>query len=415
MSHTILLYGATGFSGRLIAAEGERTDMGNGDGPPEYRMLLAGRDGAALEKLADEHRMEYRVFSLDDRAEVKRGLSDVDVLINAAGPFAWTADHLVKGALDAGCDYVDINGEADVYMKLDDFGRYAAQRGLAMVCSAGHTAAASDLLLHAALQQLREAKVVREGSELGTVRIAMSRIMNLSRGSAETLWRSLREQVTVVRMGEVEDGRGETKREQVLWHEPVGRLERTFDFRDYGRSDEDLKRDLRIASAANLVDTLTARLTVARNKLSVHSIESYVETGTAGRIGYQLGTLLAPVAAIPWVRDLARLQISALPEGPTRQELRTETHVILLEIEDPVRSRIINWRWQTPNAYQFTAQVVVAVAKKVAEDKPAMEKLTGWLTPAEVLQPQKEDLTGDPGPLRGCRLDDRKRLAPGSA
>ena len=60
-------------------------------------MVLAGRDGErAREARRDEHGMEYRVFGLDDRDEVRRGLRDVDVVINAAGPFAWTAERLVK-------------------------------------------------------------------------------------------------------------------------------------------------------------------------------------------------------------------------------------------------------------------------------------------------------------------------------
>ena len=130
---------------------------------------------------------------------MRRALRDVDLLINAAGPFALTAERLAKDALDAGCHYVDINGEIDVYKKLDDLGRYAMQRGRAMVSSAGHTAAASDLLLEAALRALAARTDLDCGRDLGAVRIAMSRIMTLSRGSAETVWRSLREQVTVVR------------------------------------------------------------------------------------------------------------------------------------------------------------------------------------------------------------------------
>jgi saccharopine dehydrogenase (NAD+, L-lysine-forming) len=411
MSHTVLLYGATGFSGRLIAAEGQRAGMASQDGAPEHRMVLGGRDGNSLEELADKHGMEYRTFSLDDRDDIKRGLRGVDVLINAAGPFAWTADRLVKGALDEGCHYVDINGEIDVYKKLDDFGRYAAQRKLAIVCSAGYTAAASDLLLDAALDHLHYGSDLDDGPELGAVRIAMSRVMNLSHGSAETLWRSLREQVTVVRTLEAKDKQGNVTRESTLWYEPVGKLERTFDFRDHGPRNKTVVADLRIASAANLVDTLTARLTVARRKFSVKRIESYVEAGTVARIGYQLGTLLAPVAAIPWVRFLAEQQIGLLPSGPTKPELRDEKQIVLLEIEDPLRTKIIDWRWETPNAYQFTAQVVVEIAKETTKGAAV-----GWLTPGAVLQPRKDQLTGGGGgALRDCRLDDRTVLASGTA
>jgi short subunit dehydrogenase-like uncharacterized protein len=417
MSHTILLYGATGYSGRLIAAEGAQS-MSDGADVPGYRMVLAGRDGREVARLAREHGMEARVFGIEDRQRVISELRDVDVVINAAGPFALTAGHLAKGALGAGCHYVDINSEAEVYMKLDDLGRHAAQRGLAMVSGAGHTAAASDLLLHAALDQLRRPETPGygpgKGTELGAVRIAVSRIISLSRGSLETLWRSLREQVRVVRavrVAKAEDDRTyEPQAASVLWHEPVGKLERTFDFFDPAAPPDDPEKqrnqsDLRIASAANLVDTLTARLTLDSHGFLADRIESYLEAGSAARAFYQLGPLLAPLAALPLTRDLARVQLSALPVGPTPQERRAETHCIVLEIEDAFQTRIVHWGWHTPNPYDFTAQVVVQVARAVASgDWP------GWRTPAEVLRPVRKDLTAQAGYLRGCHLHARRTI-----
>ncbi len=170
MTYRVLLYGATGYSGRLIAAEAKARDMAKAQTPREFRMILAARDGKRLREVAEENCMDYRVFALDDRAEIRSGLDGIDVLINAAGPFARTAEPLAKAALQAGCHYVDINGEVDVYMKLDDLGWRAARRNLAMVCGAGNTAAASDLLLDSALRGL-----ARDKNELGTVRIAVSR------------------------------------------------------------------------------------------------------------------------------------------------------------------------------------------------------------------------------------------------
>jgi short subunit dehydrogenase-like uncharacterized protein len=410
MGRTILLYGATGYSGRLIAAEAERVGM-HADGPGVQRMVLAGRDGPVLARLAHERNMDHRVFGLEDRAEVTQGLTEIDVVINAAGPFALTGNHLAKGALVAGCHYVDINGEADVYMKLDDLGRHAAQRRLAMVCGGGHTAAASDLLLAAALRTLRDAEGSdADGSgdsrELAAVRIAMSRITTLSRGSTETVFRSLREQVTVVRMGQVQDRRGQPMAAHVLWHEPAGKLERTFDFGRTRKSGAGQKQpDRQIASAATLVDTLTARLTLESLLFSAHRIESYVETGTIGRIGYQVGTFLAPVAALPVSRTLTRLLINNLPPGPAPEDLESERHSVVLEIEDRFYNKIVDWCWQTPNPYEFTSRVVIEIARNIGEDGQ-----TGWLTPSQVLIPDRDQLTAASGYLRGCRLNQRRSL-----
>ena len=80
MSYSILLYGATGFSGRLIAARGKNM-------PGDCRLILAARDGSELRKVADQNNMEFRVFALDDHNEICNHIDDIDVIINAAGPF----------------------------------------------------------------------------------------------------------------------------------------------------------------------------------------------------------------------------------------------------------------------------------------------------------------------------------------
>jgi hypothetical protein len=218
----------------------------------------------------------------------------------------------------------------------------------------------------------------------------------------------------MVRAGEVVDLNGRVRKGHVLWHEPVGKFERTFDFFDPSQDDsgshrlrppDSRQRDLRIASAANLVDTLTARLTVERHSFLAHRIESYVEAGNTGRLVYQVGPLLAPLAAMPWARDLARLQLNALPAGPTPQERATETHFIVLEIEDPFQNRIVHWGWRTPNPYDFTARVVVEIARAI----PAL-KQDGWRTPSDVLRPTKADLIAPSGYLRGCELHERRTI-----
>jgi short subunit dehydrogenase-like uncharacterized protein len=386
MALNILLYGATGYSGRLIASE---MKLVSDEEPGAYQMILAGRDAVHVRALAQDLGFDHRIFGLDDPNDAGRGMDGIDVVINAAGPFAWTAERLAKIALATKSHYVDISGEADVYRKLDDLARYAESRQLALVCGAGFWAAASDFLLDGALRSLSGK------AELGAVRIAMSRIRTPSRGSAATVWRSLREQVIVVRRSPPDKGR-----RLVLWHEPVGKLERIFDFSHSAST----QRDRRIASAASLVDTLTARLTVARHNLSPRTIESYVEMGPKRRAIYQLGASLAPIAALPAVSALAQRGLRLVPEGPTKEQRERENHIVLLEIDDAYSAPLIDWRWETPNVYQFTAQLAVAVATQVAKTRPI-----GWLTPAQALARLQElPLTSQVGPFRGCNLDKRE-------
>ena len=404
MSHTILLYGATGYSGRMIVDEIlSRAAVPPADGGP-FRLILAGRRGRRLAEMAEPLGLEYRVFGLESRDEVTPFLADVDVVVNAAGPFEFTAIRLAKAALASDSRYVDINGESSVYMQLDDLGRHAADRGLPLLCSAGHSSAASDMLVNAALGELLHGAPPPKPSdpaiELGAIRIAMSRVLSLSRGSVETLLRSVREQVTVVRRRPPTNPDPSAISQQILWHEPVGKLERTVYFADPRDIDGNAaSRKPRIVTGANLVDTLSARLTVERHGFVADRIESYVEADAATRAAYQVGAYFAPVAALPVTRRLARLQLAALPAGPTPEELRTERHTIVLEIEDPYQSRIVDWHWHTPNPYVFTAQVVVEIAMRICRTD-----LIGWLTPSDLLDMRRPELTAHDGFLRGCRL-----------
>jgi short subunit dehydrogenase-like uncharacterized protein len=391
---TVLLYGATGYSGRMLAAEAASNGMSDRDPYSGCRMILAGRDADALRKLGREHGMEARVFGLDDRDDIAESLDGIDVVLNAAGPFAFTAETLAKAALQARCHYVDINGEVDVYRKLDDLIRFASQRGLTMVASAGHMAAASDSLLDAVLGGWTYNGKLRQHEELGAIRIALSRIAGFSRGSAETVTRSLREQVAVFRRVKRKDRNGQPYSEMVLWHEPVGKLERTFDFGANG--DERKNEHQRIASAANLVDTLTARHTVERYYVTAHSIESYMEAGSVARFANQVGAIVAPLTTCKLLRAAARTPIGLFPVGPTAEELTEEKHAVVLEIEDRFRQRRA-FRLETPNVYQLTAQLAVAVAQQVAL-KPGVG---GWRTPAEYLRPLDSSKNAA---WRGCHI-----------
>ena len=406
----VLLYGATGFSGGLIAAVGKARGMtkwGN-----DFRMTLAARDGAKLRSIADKNDMDFRVFSLDNLNEVRKQLVGFKVVINAAGPFAFTAKALANAALGVPCHYVDINSEFDVYRTIDDFGPKAEQRGIAMVSGAGSSAAASDVLLDKALSKLLADGKVKADEPLRAVRIAVSQSKDITSGGAATIARSLREQVAVIRY----DPNAKREKQIQISHEPVGKLERAFDFglrpgdpepvtsTERGKSK---KAPLRIASAVNMVDTLTAKHTLVRNGLRADTIESYMEMGSLSRIAYQVGGALSPFTSLPWVRALTAAQPQLLPDCLSQSEQDQDPSVVVIEIEDRFRTLLVDWRWKTPNVNQFTAQLVVGTARNVASCGA-----TGWVTPAQALRPielnSEFEVKGDE--FQGCELEERQSV-----
>ena len=68
-----LIYGAYGYSGKLIAHQAKKRG---------YQPILAGRNEDALEPVGRHLAFQYKAFSLDSIDEVKKQLEDVDLVIN---------------------------------------------------------------------------------------------------------------------------------------------------------------------------------------------------------------------------------------------------------------------------------------------------------------------------------------------
>lgn len=389
MANKVLIYGAGGFSGRLIArAAAARWPVGAG-----VQLLLGGRRADTLAPLAQELGLPTRVFALDDASALDGALAELGLhtVVNAAGPFADTALPLAQAAVRRGRHYVDITGEADVYQRVDDLGYVAAQAGATLVCGAGHSAAVSDLMLEQALAEIAAADAA---AEVGSIRIAFGAVGAVSQGSVRTAWRSVREQVVVVR------GHPAT-RELRQTHLPTGQLERCFDF----------GAGPRIASAANLLDLHTARLTAQRaldrGRLQrVRAIEAFIEVDDAARLFLQMGPLVAPLLALPGVGQAVRAAVAGLPEGPGASERARGHHQVLLQIDDGCGGRLADWRLETPDPYVFTAETVLGVVDGLLS-RAQGPTLAGWRTPAELFDVAAVFAQPQQGLLRDCRLHRR--------
>ena len=105
MNGRIMIYGATGYTGKLMANSAKKLGL---------NPLLAGRNGAKLKAVADPLGFEYRTFSLDNAAALDAGLSEVQAVLHIAGPFSQTSRPMLDACLRTKRHYLDITGEIDV-------------------------------------------------------------------------------------------------------------------------------------------------------------------------------------------------------------------------------------------------------------------------------------------------------------
>ena len=103
MPPRIVLFGATGYTGRLVARELRATST---------HVVLAGRDRLRLDALAGElGGLEVAVADSARPDSVRALVGEGDVLVTTVGPFLVHGEAAVGAAVDAGAHYLDATGE----------------------------------------------------------------------------------------------------------------------------------------------------------------------------------------------------------------------------------------------------------------------------------------------------------------
>src|SRR5215831_17195479 len=129
----VLLLGAAGNSGQLIAAELAARGLS---------LRLAGRSLGSLEALAaalaaDGAATEVRAVDASDAASLAEVITGVGVVLSTIGPFARRAGPVIDACLAAAVPYVDIANEWPAVRGLLDRDEQARARGIALVTGAG--------------------------------------------------------------------------------------------------------------------------------------------------------------------------------------------------------------------------------------------------------------------------------------
>lgn len=153
--HDLVIYGATGFVGRLIAAH--IADQA----PSGLRVGLAGRSRAKLERVRSElpaNAHDWPLIEADsDAADSMAALAaSTRVLFTTVGPYAKYGLAVVEACARAGTHYGDLTGEvAFVREAINRFDDLARTSGARIVHSCGYDSVPSDLavlMLHQAAE-----------------------------------------------------------------------------------------------------------------------------------------------------------------------------------------------------------------------------------------------------------------------
>ncbi|MBB4346984.1 MULTISPECIES: saccharopine dehydrogenase family protein [Rhizobiaceae] len=301
----LMIYGATGYTGRMVAEHATRA------GTP---VVLGGRSKKPLADLAAKLGVEYRVFALDDDALIDRSLTDVAVIVNAAGPFLRTAKPMMEASIRNGVHYIDTAAELDSYRLAEQLGAEAVAAGVTLLPGGGGSVAMLGSLAGHAVARVKNPR---------SIRIAMHVAGGMSRGSAITATENISAE-TLARV----DG------ELVAVANSIQKL-------DFGQGAVD-----------SFQVTLPDLITIWR-ATGVSNIETFVHV-TGG--GFPQGDL------------------SALPDGPTEEERRENRYKAVAEVTD-ADGVVVRSILDTVNGYSFTAIAVAEAGRRVlnGEARPGFQ------------------------------------------
>ena len=148
----ILLFGATGYTGRLTAHALARRGA---------NFAIAGRNKSKLYDLADEvGGPEVRIAAVGDVNALVEALEDVKVLITTVGPFDELGDTAADAALRARVNYIDSTGEGSFIARLIERDTEARDAGICMASAMGFDEIPADVAATLATEGMDKADVV---------------------------------------------------------------------------------------------------------------------------------------------------------------------------------------------------------------------------------------------------------------
>lgn len=325
-----LLYGANGYTGRLILEEAKKTGL---------KPIIAGRNENEIKKLAQDTQLEFRIFSLDSLDELRQGLEQVDLVVNCAGPFIFTIDMFLTICLEKKIHYFDITGEIEVFEKAYAVNEQAVSRGVVICPGMGFDVVPTDCVAFMLKEKLN--------GEAHSLELAFHAQGGISQGTRKTAMLGGSSGVKIRRNGSIETVR-------------YGELQKEIHF----------SHKTKLCSAISWGDVFTAYISTGAPSVTVYaplpkSVKRY------GKFSFLLKF---------WITRFLIKKFFLRPQGtgPSAEVRSKSKSYIWGRIEGKTGFKEL--RLITPNGYSLTAKTVIAGILKFSE----LSEKKGYFTPASL-------------------------------
>jgi short subunit dehydrogenase-like uncharacterized protein len=333
MSMDWMIYGANGYTGKLIAREAKRRGLSP---------VLAGRS-ESVATLAQELDLQHRVFDLSDAAALRLGLDGMGMVLHCAGPFSATSAPMLEACLAVGAHYLDITGEIDVFAHCHAQDARAIERGIVVMPGVGFDVVPTDCLAAMLKRDLPGAIQLVLAFEAGG---------GPSPGTAKT---------SVEGLG----NGGRARIDGKLVRVPLAWKSRSFE------------RDGQQRSAMTIPwgDVYTAFVSTG-----IPNIEVYMAVSPSTIANVRRMRMLGPLLRTSFVQKRMKRRVEKTVRGPSDDRRDSTVTHVWGEVRD-ANGREVKRQLVTPNGYALTVTASLGIVERLLRGDAPL----GYSTPSQMM------------------------------
>jgi short subunit dehydrogenase-like uncharacterized protein len=316
-----MIYGANGYTGRLIAKQAKQRGL---------KPILAGRSRKTIEALAAETGFDSLIFNLDDRAALNDALKGVSSVLHCAGPFSATSQPMIQACLKNSCHYLDITGEISVFANAYRQSDEAMRADIVLMPGVGFDVVPTDCLAATLVNALPAATTMMLAFESGG---------KMSPGTAKSSVEGLA-------------GGGCVRRDGKLKWVPLAWKTREIRF----------KHGKRLAVTIPWGDVFTAYISTG-----VPDIEVYMAAPPSAILRMKRLRMVKPLLSMQWVQNVMKRRIEKSVTGP-EVGARQNSQMQLWGEVSSADGRSVSATMTTPDGYDVTVIASLGIVEYLLEN-----------------------------------------------
>lgn len=338
-----MIYGANGYTGSLIAAAAAQSSM--------PRPVLAGRNRRAIEEIARRHDCEFRIFDIaEDPSQIAPFIEDCSVVLNCAGPFAFTAKPMALACLQTRTSYSDITGEIAVFEALHGLDEQARGAKVLLLPGVGFDVVPTDCVARTVYTKMPDATYLR---------LAFAGLSSISAGTMRSALLGLADDSKVREDGNIRS---------IPYFSRAAKI--------------DLTERVQTYYAIPWGDVYTAHISTGIPNIEVYTNVPLSQRMLLGML-MPLRSMLGRAKAQSLFGAMGAM-LSPLVKGPGETVRRTARSRIEGLVKN-AEGRSLRLRLETQEGYAFTVESSLAAVRRILEGRLQEGHQTGFQTPSLAL------------------------------